>query len=234
MSGKTDTWMPLYIADYLADTQHLSTLEHGAYLLLLMAYWRKKGPLPDDDVKLARIAGLSLKQWKVIRSNVVELFRAGDGQLVSTRAEKEIEAARVKSEKARANALERYRTDDADAEPTQSERSAIEPADQLLTGACPPVSPSPSPDPTDHIKPSSKVKRAKKSVRYFDEDEPLDPDFYAVCAEYPSLNAHDEWEKFRDWHLTKREGTGSIKGSSRTWCKNAVAFAQRSNLRLVR
>ena len=41
--------MPMYWDAYIADTTHLSTEEHGAYLLLLAAMWRRDGSVPDDD-----------------------------------------------------------------------------------------------------------------------------------------------------------------------------------------
>lgn len=82
-------WMPLYVADYIADTGHLSTLEHGAYLLLIMHYWQKGG-LPPDDAKLARIARLSNQEWEEIKGTILELF--GDG-LTHSRIDRELEKA---------------------------------------------------------------------------------------------------------------------------------------------
>ncbi|GAA0235900.1 hypothetical protein GCM10008965_00280 [Methylorubrum aminovorans] len=69
-------WMPLYVADYLADTGHLTTAEHGAYLLLIMHYW-KNGGLPDDDGKLARIARCSVRDWLAMRQTLSEFFGEG-------------------------------------------------------------------------------------------------------------------------------------------------------------
>ena len=69
-------WMPLYVGDYLGDTGHLTTAQHGAYLLLMMHYWRK-GELPDDDRQLSKITKLPLKTWCDYRPILQDFFHGG-------------------------------------------------------------------------------------------------------------------------------------------------------------
>ena len=69
-------WMPLYVGDYLGDTGHLTTAQHGAYLLLMMHYWRK-GELPDCDRQLSKITKLPLKTWCDYRPVLQDFFHAG-------------------------------------------------------------------------------------------------------------------------------------------------------------
>jgi uncharacterized protein YdaU (DUF1376 family) len=69
-------WMPLYVGDYLGDTGHLTTAQHGAYLLLMMHYWRK-GELPDDDRQLSKITKLPLKTWCDYRAVLQDFFHSG-------------------------------------------------------------------------------------------------------------------------------------------------------------
>ena len=69
-------WMPLYVGDYLGDTGHLTTTQHGAYLLLMMHYWRK-GELPGDDRQLCKIAKLPLKTWNEYRATLQDFFHDG-------------------------------------------------------------------------------------------------------------------------------------------------------------
>lgn len=59
--AKVDIWMPIYIGDYLRDTEELTCQEHGAYLLLLMHYWQKKGEIGSDIERLARVCKSSVE-----------------------------------------------------------------------------------------------------------------------------------------------------------------------------
>jgi uncharacterized protein YdaU (DUF1376 family) len=79
MTKKPDLWMPFYVGDYLADTQHLSCQEHGAYDLLLFHGWMHEGKIPADDARLARICKLSAKEWQEIKPVILRFFnREGD------------------------------------------------------------------------------------------------------------------------------------------------------------
>jgi uncharacterized protein YdaU (DUF1376 family) len=94
MSGtRANTWMPLYIGDYLADTMHLNTGEHGAYLLLIMSYWRSGTPLPDDDKSLAGICKATTRQWKEMKPALGAFFSVEDGVWRHKRIDAELEKA---------------------------------------------------------------------------------------------------------------------------------------------
>lgn len=45
-------------------TRDLTTLEAGAVMRLVMAYWRRRGPLPLVHNQLARTAGLDARNWR--------------------------------------------------------------------------------------------------------------------------------------------------------------------------
>ncbi len=90
---RPDTWMPLYVADYLADTTRLTTAQHGAYLLLIMAYWRAGEALADDDDDLAAITRQPVKDWQRMRPKIAPFFNVIDGMWCHRRIEVEIERA---------------------------------------------------------------------------------------------------------------------------------------------
>ena len=69
-------WMPLYIDDYLGATSHLRAAQSGAYLHLIMHYWRK-GSLPNDDLQLATIAKMTDAEWKKSKSIIAAFFQDG-------------------------------------------------------------------------------------------------------------------------------------------------------------
>lgn len=95
--------IPLSTSAYLADTQHLSLPEHGAYLLILMTMWRAGGWIKDDDRLLANICKISLKKWLSIAPVIRHLLLAKDGRLSQKRLLSESKKAEDVVSKNRAN-----------------------------------------------------------------------------------------------------------------------------------
>lgn len=89
--------MQLYVADYLGDTRHLTTEQHGAYLLLLMTMWRADGKLPNCDKKLARIVGATASRWAKIKTDVLEFFDVEESFITNKRLMFELKKASEKS-----------------------------------------------------------------------------------------------------------------------------------------
>ena len=88
----TDHWMRFNVGDYLADTMHLSTFQHGIYMRLIMHYF-KRHELPEDERSLARIAGISVPQWRRESAPAVSLFSHENGVWKHRRIDAEIERA---------------------------------------------------------------------------------------------------------------------------------------------
>ncbi|WP_437889323.1 DUF1376 domain-containing protein [Phytobacter sp. V91] len=82
-------YMQLYIADYLADTMHLSTEEHGAYLLLMFNYWQTGRSIPKN--RLAKIARVSEARWIELEAVLKEFFEDDGESWVHLRIERDIE-----------------------------------------------------------------------------------------------------------------------------------------------
>ncbi len=97
-----DHYMKFYPADYLADTGHLSTEEHGAYLLLIIAAFKRGGRLPQNQERLRRLAGgVDETRWPTVWASISEFFDVDGHELVQPRAKEEWERARDAVEKAK-------------------------------------------------------------------------------------------------------------------------------------
>lgn len=92
-------FMQLYIGDYMADTRHLSTEQHGAYLLLLMTMWTHGARLPSDQKKLARVAGLTPRKWAAAWEDLGAFFEDDGEWITNPRMTKEYKKASEKSQK---------------------------------------------------------------------------------------------------------------------------------------
>lgn len=136
--------MPLWTDAYMGDTTHLTTIEHGAYLLLLIALWRsKEKKLPADDKLLARYAKTTPGQWARMKPVIMAFFKVDGGSITQGRLTDEANAVKQRrksqSDKAKARWRKTNENDDAGAMPDASRTDAsLNPTPKPLT----PISPS--------------------------------------------------------------------------------------------
>ena len=217
---KTSVWMPLYIADYLADTTRLTTEQHGAYLLLIMDYWRN-GALPDDDVALSNITRLSDAAWKKHRPSLARMFQVEDGEWRHKRIDTELERAsanvKQRSEAGKASAEKRKKAREAKRKDQQDDNeNSTSVATDVETDAQRDTQqngkPSPSPTPTTSLR--SVVERAHATGEGVPVPADLLPD-RSTAASVQTLNVDPDIElgKFIAYH----EAHGTLLADDKAW-----------------
>lgn len=214
-------YMPLYVADYMADAAHLTTTQHGAYMLLIMTYWQRGEALPSDDRKLARIARMTPDEWAENREDLEEFFQVSETHWQHKRIEAELQKVREKSEKAASAAKRRHSGRTADAEQTHCGRTADAQRTQCHTD---------TDTDTDRLDaregaadPPSAPSGRKKPRQTIPHDwQPSDTGRqYAVRHGLSIAQAEAEAEKFRDHWLAKGEARADWEASWRLWVRKS-------------
>lgn len=97
-------YYPHHIGDYQRDTAHLSMVEHGAYRLLMDAYYVTERALPLDPEALYRICrAMSKLERNAVDAVASHFFTRTDTGLIQKRIDKEIAAFQKQSETNREN-----------------------------------------------------------------------------------------------------------------------------------
>lgn len=115
--GHFMNWYPRFPGDYLRDTRHLSLAEHGAYTLLLDAYF-STGRFPKSIQESNRIASAhSPSEKRAVASILAQFFTKTEEGYENARAKKVYEEQQLKSEIKRRNGSKGGRPKKATAEP---------------------------------------------------------------------------------------------------------------------
>lgn len=207
---------PLWTDAYLADTHHLTTIEHGAYLLLLVAMWRNKGTLPNDDRQLAKFAHLNVQQWQRMKPAIMDFFTIAGGELSQGRLTDELSYVREHSKKQANKARNRWAVEQTPPPPVKQpplgafNGSGANPLENINVGdavampeRCRSDAPTPTPTPTPFKKEApdgalsepavsdhSKPKRSRKEYP---------ADFEAAWLAYPRHSGMSKAEALPQW-----------------------------------
>ena len=185
MSSKPGVWMPFYFGDYLSDTMHLTTEQHGAYLLLLMACWKLGGALPNDDEQLATITRLPIERWRKLRPVIQKFWSVTQRTWTQKRLSLELSSALRRKRSATENGAKGGRPRKPDANLTLNlNETGTKPDGQANDNPTESSSPSPSPSPLSSASPSPSTSSSQKGKSN------------ALRAALPDWLPTEQWEAF--------------------------------------
>lgn len=208
-------WMPLDIDDYMSATGHLTAAEHGAYMLLIMHYW-KHGGLPDDERLIQRYARLSQEQWAESRDVIAAFF---EDDWKHHRIDAELARAAEIMGKRKAAGKARQAGKPASAEQEISTEPAH--AEQVLSTCTPHITNNLS----SSLRSDEKAPAPKRGSR-LPENWVLPDDWRqdATDVGLPPQRIEFEAARLRDWSRSSANGVKrDWRAAWRNWCRRVAS-----------
>lgn len=204
-----------YPRDWLVGTVRLTAEQKGMFADLLSYAWDQTPPctVPDDDVLLAKWAGVTLTRWRKAGAVVRAKFQPiGDGLLRNNKQwtvyQQAVENRNRKRRSGKQGADKRW----------HSHSDAITPPvpDRMAESSLPISMPIPIPE--------KQKKNVTRSSTLPDDWQPNDT-HREVAAKLPGILVSNEVENFRDHHRAKGSRFKDWDAAFRTWLRNAAKFA---------
>ena len=207
---KSGNWMAFYVGDYTKNTLTLTTHQHGAYLLLILACWQNHGSVDADDATLASATKMSTEEWLREKPKLAPYFEITPERWTHRRVLDELAArARLRSERSvagRRGAAKRWGG--------HAEAKAEALAEGSQSDA---PSPSPSPSHTDSLE-----ERASRARLIPEDWQPAAADLAALRQERPDV-VGEVYERrlrdFRDWCRAKAVTSHDIASTWRSFMR---------------
>lgn len=184
-------FLPLYVGDYLKDTQHLTPQKHGVYLKLLMHCWSIQGPVPLDEQEAAGIANCrSADEIDSLRYVLSRYFTKMEDGWYQKRMQLEIERAENLSERRSSAGRKGY-----EAKAKSLEKKYIQASAKQVLSKSQAIASTPTPTPTPTLTPTPTSRKEK--------DSPGFEEFWATYPHFP--NRSSKAEARRRWTAYKLE-----------------------------
>lgn len=89
-------YMKFYVNDYLGSTRRFTTLQHGAYLMLLVEMWQEGPWIDSDEDYLIEVTGLTKRQFKSCWPKIFKKLVSENGKVSHPRLVKDYQEAEAK------------------------------------------------------------------------------------------------------------------------------------------
>lgn len=128
----------LNIEAFESGTMHMDATEKGVYMTLLICLYKiSTHKLPNNDARLARMAGVTMRKWKQIKPNIIDKFMVTDSFWEQKRVCEEVLRYTKMQQKNKANALKTNKTSEPLAmplgKPNASQKAANTSNKELIT-----------------------------------------------------------------------------------------------------